>query len=92
MASAVHPSFELAEPTPPPYHLHEALQRILLQEMCRLLDTDEIPLNIYERRAINSRFNTLPSAVRPPSTSASRKRGSEGPDRQDGGPRPRLSP
>ncbi|EJD48068.1 hypothetical protein AURDEDRAFT_163039 [Auricularia subglabra TFB-10046 SS5] len=59
LTSAVEPYFELVEPAPPPYHLHVTMQRILLREMCRLLDTDVLPLDTRERRAIPSRYNSL---------------------------------
>ncbi|EJD52200.1 hypothetical protein AURDEDRAFT_159054 [Auricularia subglabra TFB-10046 SS5] len=63
--------YELLEPQLPPYHLHEAVQRLLLQEICRMLDEgDGIPLDIFQRRKLHSVFN-LPYASQP---GAKRKR------------------
>ncbi|EJD48039.1 hypothetical protein AURDEDRAFT_183768 [Auricularia subglabra TFB-10046 SS5] len=92
LGKAVRPIFDLFEPPPPPYHLHEAMQRVLLQEACRLLDNGALPLDTTARRSLHSYFNMLPTALKPPSTS-SRKRSADGfDDREGAGSRPRLSP
>ncbi|EJD48057.1 hypothetical protein AURDEDRAFT_183781 [Auricularia subglabra TFB-10046 SS5] len=91
LSCVVQPCFELMEPPPPAYHLHEAMQRLILQELCRLLDTGELPLDVSHRRAIDSHFNDLPSAIKRHHLTTSRKRSAEGPDREDSGPRLRLS-
>ncbi|EJD48067.1 hypothetical protein AURDEDRAFT_183791 [Auricularia subglabra TFB-10046 SS5] len=93
LAEVVRPCFDLFQPPPPPYHLHEAMQRVLLQEACRLLDNDPLPLNTQFRRSFHSHFHDLPTALKCQAVVASRKRSAEGfDDREDGGSRPRLSP
>lgn len=58
--------YELLEPALHPYHLHEAVQRLLLQEICRLLDADDhYELDIRQRRKIRSAFNQPLSAKSP---------------------------
>ncbi|EJD48058.1 hypothetical protein AURDEDRAFT_183782 [Auricularia subglabra TFB-10046 SS5] len=91
LSEAVYPLFDMFEPAPPPYHLHEAMQRILLQEACRLLDSGPLPLDTQARRSFHSHFNALPTALQLRPDSA-RKRNAEGFDEREGaGSRIRLS-
>ncbi|EJD54995.1 hypothetical protein AURDEDRAFT_155238 [Auricularia subglabra TFB-10046 SS5] len=91
LSDTILPVFDLYEPQPELYHLNEAMQRILLQEACRLLDTGPIALDTQARRAFHSHHHKLPTALRPRPTSPSRKRGAEDlDDRDDAGPRARL--
>lgn len=61
LVSVVQPVYEFCEPEPPEHHLHEAMQRILLQEICRVLDEDaNIALDPQRRRALNSLYAALP--------------------------------
>ncbi|EJD48074.1 hypothetical protein AURDEDRAFT_163043 [Auricularia subglabra TFB-10046 SS5] len=90
LSEAVSPLFDLFEPPPPPYHLHEAMQHIL-QEACRLLDSGPLPLDTRVRRSFHSHFNALPSALRSHSGGPSRKRSAGGfDDREDVGTPGRL--
>ncbi|EJD48069.1 hypothetical protein AURDEDRAFT_113292 [Auricularia subglabra TFB-10046 SS5] len=92
LAMAVCPLFDLFEPPPAPYHLHEAMQRVLLQEASRLLEEGPLPLNTARRRSFHSHFNALPTALRPHPGARSRKRSAGGfDDREDAGSRPRLT-
>ncbi|EJD52199.1 hypothetical protein AURDEDRAFT_159053 [Auricularia subglabra TFB-10046 SS5] len=59
--------YDLLEPQPDPYHLHEAVQRLLLREICRMLDDgDDIPLDVSQRRRLHSIFHIpAPPTPRP---------------------------
>ncbi|EJD48073.1 hypothetical protein AURDEDRAFT_163042 [Auricularia subglabra TFB-10046 SS5] len=64
LGDTVRPIFDLFEPPLPPYHLHDAMQCVLLQEACRLLDHDALPLNPTARRSFHSYFKFLPTALK----------------------------
>lgn len=53
LGEMVQPIYEYCDPPLPPYHLHEAIQRILLQEICRILDAGaDVRLDVHHRRAL----------------------------------------
>ncbi|EJD48072.1 hypothetical protein AURDEDRAFT_123214 [Auricularia subglabra TFB-10046 SS5] len=77
LGATVRPIFDLFDPPPPPYYVHEVMQRVLLQEACRLLDTDVLLLNVRARRKLHSIYDRLPTALKAPPADPSRKRGAE---------------
>jgi hypothetical protein len=57
----VEPEYTLVNPTPPEFHLHEAMQRILLMNIWSMKDTDHISLDQKLRMVT---FNHFEARVR----------------------------
>ncbi|KZV94103.1 hypothetical protein EXIGLDRAFT_835191 [Exidia glandulosa HHB12029] len=61
LAALVRPSYDFFEPPLDPYHLHEAMQRLILREICRILDTDsDIALDTHRHRTFETSCAELP--------------------------------
>lgn len=84
LASLVRPIYELCDPPLSIYHLHEAIQRTLLQEICDTLDAcEDVSLNVEMRRALRSSF-VCPSLKAPSQHwSNKRQRSDSGSDETD---------
>ncbi|KZV94111.1 hypothetical protein EXIGLDRAFT_835198 [Exidia glandulosa HHB12029] len=96
LAMVVRPIYEFCEPPLHPYHLHEAMQRILLQEICRLLDTQgDVALDTSRRRSIDSAFDDGPSSPlsnpRSARADGNKKRSSDGEEDERPSTRRRLN-
>ncbi|KZV94102.1 hypothetical protein EXIGLDRAFT_835190 [Exidia glandulosa HHB12029] len=84
MATLFNPTYDLHSPPLPLYHLHDAVQRLLLAEICRALDDNtDVALDIHRRRDLGSVYDISPlwSMAAPntpaPSSGSSRKRRAE---------------